>query len=60
MNNKYELLIEVLRVCNNRNQAAILLQSFIQEYGAIPDEYGDVIKKVISILPEKEMHGKEN
>ena len=41
------LIIYMIYECKTADQKAIVLQSFIQKYGPIPDEYGDEIKKLL-------------
>lgn len=41
------LIIYMIYECKTAEQKAIVLQSFIQKYGPIPDEYGDKIKEML-------------
>lgn len=42
-----EILVELLKQTSNKNTKAILLQSYIQQLGAIPDEYTDVVRGLL-------------
>ena len=42
-----EALIELLKQTSDKNTKAILLQSYIQQSGPIPDEYGDVVRELL-------------
>ena len=42
-----EILIELLKQTSDKNTKAILLQSYVQQLGAIPDEYGDVVRGLL-------------
>ena len=40
-------LIFLMSEAVDRNMQAMILQSYISEFGPVPDEYGDIIKKLI-------------
>ena len=42
-----EALIKLLKQTSDKNTKAILLQSYVQQLGAIPDEYGDVVRGLL-------------
>jgi hypothetical protein len=42
-----EILVELLKQTSDKNTKAILLQSYIQQLGAIPDKYGDVVRELL-------------
>ena len=42
-----EALIVLLKQTSDKNTKAILLQSYIQQFGAIPDEYADVMRELL-------------
>lgn len=42
-----EILVELLKQTSNKNTKAILLQSYIQQLGPIPDEYADVVRGLL-------------
>lgn len=42
-----EMLIDVLKTVEDKNTKAVILQSFIAEFGPVPDEYGDVIRELL-------------
>lgn len=47
--NEYiELLISILEISKgNKNLQASYLQSFVQQYGPIPDKYGDRVRALM-------------
>lgn len=42
-----QILIDVLRVAPNKDMQAILLETYIQEYGAISDENGEIVRQIL-------------
>ena len=42
-----EMLIDVLKTVEDKNTKAVILQSYIAEFGPVPDEYGDVIREIL-------------
>jgi len=43
-----ELLIHILEISEgNKDLQARYLQSFVQQYGPIPDEYGDKVRELV-------------
>lgn len=51
-----EMLIKLLKATDNKNTKAMLLQSYIAVYGAVPNEYGNVIKELL----KGEQHERSN
>lgn len=41
------VLIEIMKRVSDENVIAVLLQSFIQEYGPLSDEAGELVRKNI-------------
>lgn len=41
------LIIYMIYECKTADQKAIVLQSFIQKYGPIPDEYDERIRNLV-------------
>ena len=41
------LLITALKLAKDSNLRALLLESYIQEYGALPDEVGDKVRQIL-------------
>lgn len=46
-------LINVLKIMPNKEAAAILIESVIQETGPVCNEAGDEIKKILEELPDE-------
>lgn len=42
-----QMLIDALRMAPNKDIQAILLETYIQEYGAISDENGKIVKQIL-------------
>ena len=42
-----EALIKLLKQTSDKNTKAILLQSYIQQLGPIPDEYADLVRGLL-------------
>ena len=42
-----QMLIDALKMAPNKDTQAILLETYIQEYGAISDENGEIIKQIL-------------
>lgn len=42
-----EILIELLKQTSDKNTKAVLLQLYIQQFGAIPDEYGEMVRGLL-------------
>ena len=42
-----EILVELLKQTSDKNTKAILLQSYIQQLGPIPNEYADVVRELL-------------
>lgn len=42
-----EILIDALRKAPNENIQALLLQTYIQEYGPVSDANGEIIKQIL-------------
>ena len=40
-------LIEFLSLVDGKNAKALVLQTYIQKYGAIPDEYSEAVRKAM-------------
>ena len=47
MNKMIEMLVIALKLTKDENEKAILLQSYIAEFGPIPDEYGEIVRDAI-------------
>ena len=47
-----EMLIKLLKATNDKNTKAMLLQNYIAVYGAVPNEYGNVIKELLEGVKE--------
>lgn len=43
-----QMLIDALRSAPSRDIQALLLEVYIQEYGAISDENGEIIRQILS------------
>lgn len=43
-----QILIDALKQAPNRDIQALLLETYIQEYGPISDENGKIIKHILS------------
>ena len=48
MKQMIEILIELLKQTSDKNTKAVLLQSYIQQFGAIPDKYGDEVRGLLN------------
>lgn len=53
MTNEEIALIEVLKIMPNKESAAILIESVIQENGPVCNEAGDEIRKILEELPDE-------
>lgn len=42
-----QILIDALRMAPNKDIQAILLETYIQEYGAISDENGKIVRQIL-------------
>lgn len=42
-----QMLIDALRMAPNKDIQAILLETYIQEYGAISDENGEIVRHIL-------------
>ena len=42
-----DVLIEALKATEDKNAQAVLLETYIAQYGPVPDEYGDIIKELL-------------
>lgn len=42
-----ELLINVLRKTPNKDMQALLLQTYIQKYGALSDANGEIVRQIL-------------
>lgn len=42
-----QMLINALRMALNKDIQAILLETYIQEYGAISDENGEIVRQIL-------------
>ena len=42
-----EILVELLKQTSDKNIKAVLLQSYIQQLGPIPNEYADVVRGLL-------------
>ena len=49
-----QMLIDVLRMAPNKDIQAILLEAYIQEYGAISDENGEIVRQILMERSETE------
>ena len=49
-----QMLIEALRMAPNKDIQAILLETYIQEYGAISEENGEIVKQILIERSEAE------
>lgn len=47
MNKMIEILLITLHAAKDENMKAMLLQSYIAEFGPIPDEYGEIVKNAL-------------
>lgn len=43
-----QMLIDALRMAPNKDIQAILLETYIQEYGAISDENGEIVRQILT------------
>lgn len=43
-----QMLIDALRMAQNKNIQALLLETYIQEYGAISDENVEIIRQILT------------
>ena len=43
-----QMLINVLRSASSRDMQALLLEAYIQEYGPISDENGEIIRQILA------------
>lgn len=42
------ILIDLLKATKDKDTKAMILQSYITEYGPVPNEYGDIIKDILA------------
>lgn len=42
-----QMLIDALKMAPDKNIQAILLETYIQEYGAISDENGEIVRQIL-------------
>lgn len=42
-----QMLIDALRMAPNKDLQAILIETYIQEYGAISDENGEIVRQIL-------------
>ena len=42
-----QMLIDALRMAPNKDIQAILLETYIQEYGPISDENGEIVRQIL-------------
>ena len=42
-----EMLIDALRKAPNKDIQALLLQTYIQEYGALSDANGEIVRQIL-------------
>lgn len=49
-----QMLIDVLRMVPNKDIQAILLEAYTQEYGAISDENGEIVRQILMEKNENE------
>lgn len=49
-----QMLIDALRIAPNKDIQAILLETYIQEYGAISDENGEIVRQILMERSEAE------
>lgn len=42
-----QMLIDALKMAPDKDIQAILLETYIQEYGAISDENGEIVRQVL-------------
>lgn len=42
-----QVLIDTLRMAPNKDIQAILLETYIQEYGALSDETGEIVRQIL-------------
>ena len=40
-------LIEFIKLAETKNEKAYILQTYVQIYGAIPDEYAEAVRKAM-------------
>ena len=43
-----QMLIDALRMAPNKDIQALLLETYIQEYGAISDENGEIVRQILT------------
>lgn len=48
-----QILIDALRMAPNKDIQAILLETYVQEYGAISDENGEIVRQILMERSEK-------
>lgn len=49
-----QILINALRMAPSKDIQAILLETYIQEYGTISDENGEIVKQILMERSETE------
>lgn len=42
-----QMLIDALKIAPNKDIQAILLETYIQEYGAVSDENGEIVRQIL-------------
>lgn len=53
MTGQEKMLIAILRPMNNKNSAAVILETYIQVNGPVSNEAGDEIRKILKELPDE-------
>lgn len=49
-----QMLIDALRIAPNKDIQAILLETYIQEYGTISDDNGEIVRQILMERNEAE------
>ena len=49
-----QMLIDALRMAPNKDIQAILLEIYIQAYGAISDENGEIVRQILMEMSDNE------
>lgn len=47
-------LIEILSLVDGKNAKALVLEAYIQRYGAIPNEYAEAVRKAMEDVRESD------
>ena len=53
MTEEEKMLIAILRPMKDRNNAAVILETYIQVNGPVSNEAGDEIRKILKEIPDE-------